>query len=229
MKRCVVLGVVVMMVAGFGVAQDQAAYLGPRIAMPISWAGGEDWNDLLDRIDKSEPFADFGFTGGLEFTYYFSGSFSAEAAVMWGVYAWAFEGRNTDGDMVDVGCSLAFVEIPVVASYRIPAGPGSITLGVGPMLMFPTGELSIDEIEGKADVEADEDPDNAFVLGGTAGLGYDLPLGPGILSLDARYVRTLTKLFEENGAGEFFPADFDEFYINAVAVYLSYGFAVGGN
>jgi hypothetical protein len=226
MKRCVVLVVVVLMVTGFGFAQE--AYLGPRIGMPISWAGGDDWDDLLDGIDKSEPFTDFGFTGGLEFSYHFSESFSAETAVLWGVYTWAFESRNEKGDMVDVGCSLMFLEVPIVASYRVPVGPGSITLGAGPMLMFPTGDLSIDPIEGKTELKADESPDNAFVLGGTAGVGYDLPLGPGILGFDTRYVRTLTKLFEENGAGDTFPADFDEFYINAVAIYLSYGFAMSG-
>jgi len=147
-----------------------------------------DRNLYFWTIDKSEPFSDFGIAAGLEFTYYFSESFSAETAVLWGVYAWAFESRNVKGVTVGISCSLIFVEVPIVTSYRIPLGPGAVT----------------------------------------AGLGYDITLGPGILSFDTQDVRTLTTLFTKNGAGELFPGDFDEFYIHTVTVYLSYGFPVWG-
>jgi hypothetical protein len=228
MKRSLLAVVFMMVVVGFGFSQG--GYIGPRVSVPISWATGEDWDDLVDSYDGSDPFGEFGILLGLEYTYYFSDRFSLELAGLWGLYSWAFEGKDAAGNNVDYSGDLDFLEFPILGSYRIPLGTGALTFGGGPMVIFPTGQLVVGEPDAtKSEDLLEESTDNPLVLGGTAGLGYDIPLWRGILSLDARYVRTVTKFFEEDSDHKELPADFDEFYINSVAIYLSYAFALGGN
>jgi hypothetical protein len=229
MKRSLIVIVLLLTVAYLGFSQK--LFLGPRVSFPVGWATGEDWDALIELVNDEEKYADYGLLIGLELTYYFSERFSAEVAALWGIYNWGFEGKPGSGKQTDFSCGLDFLEVPIVASYRIPLGRGAVTMGAGPLLIFPTGNFVIDQVPDPppGQEEIGEEVDNLFVIGATAGLGYDYPIGPrGILSVDARYVRNITKFFEEDGGREFLPEDFDEFYINAVSLYLSYGFAIGG-
>jgi hypothetical protein len=86
------------------------------------------------------------------------------------------------------GISFASVTIPVRARAALPLGPGLITGALGPFVGIVAGDVSIVDRYSSATTTATITPDlsGRFFLGVQGGIGYSLPLGPGVAGIEIR-------------------------------------------
>ncbi len=100
-------------------------------------------------------------------------------------------------------CSYLSMDIPLLITYDIPVGPVVITPFVGPNFSIPLGKLKSKleytaKMEGFGEEKTDEsteyDIDPRFIPGIVAGVEVGLPLGPGSLVADLRYVNDFTNV-----------------------------------
>lgn len=104
------------------------------------------------------------------------------------------------------------MDIPLIVTYDISAGPVVITPMVGVNFSIPLGKLKYKnentvKMEGlddeKTDFSEDYDINPRFIPGIVAGVEVGLPLGPGSLVADLRYVNDFTKVKAEIGDESF--------------------------
>ena len=95
------------------------------------------------------------------------------------------------------------IDIPLIVTYDISAGPVVITPMVGMNFSIPLGKLKYKteytaKIEGygeeKEEFTEELDIDPRFIPGIVAGVEVGLPLGPGSLVADLRYVNDFTNV-----------------------------------
>lgn len=100
------------------------------------------------------------------------------------------------------------MDIPLIVTYDISAGPVVITPMVGVNFSIPLGKMKVKEeytakVEGlgeqKEDYTEDLDIASKFIPGIVAGVEVGLPLGPGSLVADLRYVNDFTKFSIDTG------------------------------
>lgn len=100
------------------------------------------------------------------------------------------------------------MDIPLIVTYDISAGPVVITPMVGVNFSIPLGKIKakmeytakIDGMgEQKMDSTEDADIASKFIPGIVAGVEVGLPLGPGSLVADLRYVNDFTKFSIDTG------------------------------
>lgn len=82
------------------------------------------------------------------------------------------------------------LELPVLVTYDLAAGPVTITLLAGPNLSFPLGKAKFD----MAGMDIDFDIDSKVLFGLTAGAAVAYPLGPGAIVGDLRYTTDFNKV-----------------------------------
>jgi hypothetical protein len=107
---------------------------------------------------------------------------------------------------VDGVLMMDYLEFPVLAKFRFP-GAGALmpNIYLGPSAALNlTSKLSGDlsAIGGTTNDEADvKDEVQKLLFGGAVGGGFDMRTGKGILSLDARYSRSLSDIFKGATSG----------------------------
>ena len=131
---------------------------------------------------------------------------------------------------VDGALKMNYLEFPVLAKFRFPGGGAlapNFYLGPSAALNL-TSKLSGDltAIGGSTNDEADvKDEVEKLLFGGAVGGGFDMKTGKGILSLDARYSRSLSDIFKGatsgGSAGVFGAADSKS---TTVSVTMGYAF-----
>ena len=101
------------------------------------------------------------------------------------------------------------LDIPLLITYDIDAGPVVITPFVGPNFSIPLGTLrhkqestiTMDGDVTKDFLEKSYDFSSRFIPGIVAGVAVGLPLGAGALVADLRYVNDFTPVSVNPGAG----------------------------
>lgn len=108
---------------------------------------------------------------------------------------------------VDGTLNMNYLEIPLLAKFRLP-GSGSLVpnfyiapsaaVNLASKLDADLTALGITPEEGGVDIK---DEVKTLLFGGAVGAGFDMRAGKGILTLDARYSRSLSDIFEGTTAG----------------------------
>jgi len=148
--------------------------------------------DKADNYDSTK--LGYGFGGGAAFEMGFHPMAAVEVDVLY-TFMNGY-GQKLDGD-IEFGSRVSTLEFPVLAKGRFEMGPGKLTVSAGPSMILLLGDMKTttklaDDSENETDVEFD----NSFLLGVTGGIGYAMPAGPGDVTLDLRYTRTLTSMFD---------------------------------
>lgn len=85
------------------------------------------------------------------------------------------------------------LELPVLVTYDLAAGPVTITLLAGPNLSFPLGKAKVEQ-SVPSDATEKWDIDSKVLFGLTAGAAVAYPLGPGAIVGDLRYTTDFNKV-----------------------------------
>jgi hypothetical protein len=111
--------------------------------------------------------------------------------------------------------------LPVLARASFSVGPGQVTLDAGPFLGFVVGDVKTADTYSNAQTSALLAM-NASLVGISGGVGYQLGLGPGILSVGIRADADLLPATLDAGlaSGDLVP-------LNVILV-VGYGFRLGG-
>jgi hypothetical protein len=117
------------------------------------------------------------------------------------------------------GASVSAVLIPALARGYIEAGPGRATATLGPFLGFVAGPVGIVERYTDASTNLSLSAGAAF-FGVSGGGGYELALGPGTLSLEARADWAITTMATDALGGTLSALN--------VAIMAGYGITIGG-
>ena len=219
----------VLLVVGFVVLSGVLAVGGPfgvglKAGAPIALAFGDTWDDDLDSFDKASNTPQIGLSAGA-FAFYDVGrilTIQVEALV--GLYRWGADGTNSGQDFT-LESQLFLAEFPLLAKVRLPVWRGAFTILAGPDLFVGIGKVDSSFQQGSAPAtENSADLTSArWAVAVAGGIGYDLPLGPGFLSFDTRYVRLLTPLEGEYEA----PVSDLKHFLHSVNFYLGYGYRLG--
>lgn len=132
---------------------------------------------------------------------------------------------------VDGVLKMNYLELPLLAKFRFPGG-GALTpnfyvapsaaVNLASKLDADLTALGISPAEGGVDIK---DEVQSLLFGGAIGGGFDVRAGSGILTLDARYSRSLSDIFKGTttggSAGLFDAADADN---SSLSVTLGYAF-----
>lgn len=132
---------------------------------------------------------------------------------------------------VDGTLKMNYLELPLLAKFRIP-GAGSLVpnfylaptaaLNLASKLDADLTALGITPEEGGVDIK---DEVQSLLFGGAVGGGFDMRAGKGIMTLDARYSRSLSDIFKRattaGSAGVFGAADSKN---SSMSVTLGYSF-----
>jgi hypothetical protein len=131
---------------------------------------------------------------------------------------------DTGSSLDRYGASLYAVLVPVMLRGRLPAGPGSLVASLGPLAGFVLGWITLSDQYASAATTTTINQGllDRFFTGGSAGLGYALPLGPGVASVEARADMAFTSAARDAGSGgaHILPIAF--------GVVASYGVRLGG-
>jgi hypothetical protein len=125
-----------------------------------------------------------GFQAGAQGVYNFNKQFGLQGELYYSLRNYTLE-ADIPGATSETSISENHLTLPVMFRYNLPFGGDKIVpkVMVGPYASYWLGGTS----EGE---ELSSDGVNAFTVGATAGIGVDIMnLGPGNLSIDARYQR----------------------------------------
>jgi hypothetical protein len=181
----------VMLVAGTVTAAD-AQTIGFKVGPTFSKLDVDD-----DGGDEPETLSSFGGGGFIRFG--FAGlSLQAEVLALTKGAKLSFDdGTNS----LEGKLKLNYIEIPVTAMFSLGSGP---YLFAGPSVAFELGcevELETDGSSFESDCDEGEGDfsrkETDFSLHG--GAGFQLPIGPGHLLIEGRYIYGLTNLNEDDG------------------------------
>ena len=127
---------------------------------------------------------------------------------------------------VDGTLKLDYLELPVLAKFRLPGSPSMMPN----LYMGPTAAINLasklkgdfTSSGGSASGEADlKDQVESLLFGGAIGGGFDLKMGKGLLTLDARYSKSFSEIFKSVAGGVSSGSDPNS---NSASVTLGYSF-----
>lgn len=166
----------------------------PAAAQTIGFKIGPTFSKMdIENDDGAETLTNFGGGGFIRFG--FAGlSLQAELLAL-------TKGAEQTDEVNDITTKLkmTYVEVPVTAMFSLGAGP---YIFAGPSVAF---EVSCDaEVEGGGgSLEAecgDEFPRKELDVSLHGGAGFQIPMGPGNLLIEGRYIHGLTNLNDEEGS-----------------------------
>lgn len=208
MKKGIVLSVVLLLVSGALFGQMT---VGVKGGVPVSFATGTDWQDGLDQwTNDNRPIV--GYSAGVFVSYGFAYGLALQPEAYYS--KWGYGITDTDQSFVDYNERIVdVIELPVLLKYSLPAGPGLFSLFAGPQISlllgdFTTKMVALDGSETEGTLVAD----NTLLYGVALGIGYDLPLGPGFIIFDTRYIMTFTEFLNTENTK-----------LNNIGIRLGYG------
>ena len=127
---------------------------------------------------------------------------------------------------VDGALKLNYLELPLLAKFRLPGSPSMVpNLYLGPTAALNLasklqGDLTAagGSVSGEADLK---DQVESLLFGGSVGGGFDLRMGKGLLTLDARYSKSFSEIFKAVSSGVMSGVDPKN---NSMTVTLGYSF-----
>ena len=143
-----------------------------------------------------------GFNGGLQAAINL-GMLGIQVEGLYSVKGQKYTSNNSDASVVT---RLNYFEIPVLARFNIsiPGVPLTPKLVAGPGVSFFMGgktKMEGGSLNGETNIKKDSitSPDIGIVAGG----GLDIGMGPGALTIDVRYERGFSKIFDDTDAKVF--------------------------
>jgi hypothetical protein len=191
MKKIVVFSLLLGLCAYSASALDFG--LGVKAGGSLVLGTGEEPSDF------ESPILGWGFLGGIAFDIGILEFLSVEIDAF---YTAMYDfGYNSDGSLFfpleSVVQSISVIEIPVLVKGSLELGPGFLFASAGADFFILLGKPVIVMDDSELDESNVSDPDNTFLYGIAAGLGYSIPLGMGELSIEFRYKCTLNYYYEE--------------------------------
>jgi hypothetical protein len=210
----------------------------PSLAGPIGIHPGLKVGVAIDNFDenvsssadlKSQSKVTFGGTLRLDLGHFFSIQPELQYVPNGAKGSFTVDNGGTP-TTVDAALKMNYLQLPVLAKFRFPGG-GSLMPNI---YLGPTAALNLESklkgdltaIGGTADDERDfKDSAEKLLFGGAVGGGFDMKAGKGMLSLDARYSRSLSDIFKgvnaTSGGGSFGGGDANS---NTMTVTMGYSF-----
>jgi len=157
---------------------------------------GPDYQNTLDTLDIKTQLK-FGFSGGV---FVAVGLFDLLAIQPEAHYA--FLGGRFGDNTGSIVQDSPVVQIPVLVKGRLQTGNLTVTPVVGPAVLFKIGEWNnkVTDADGNVVLSGtytDNDVAN-YILGIVAGIGFELSVIEGVVSLEARYLLGLTPRFDQD-------------------------------
>lgn len=149
-----------------------AIQLGITAGATPSTFGGEEFDDTETRV---------GLIAGGRAIIPFTENFGMQPEVLYVQRGSAFEATEAE-------VSLNYIEAPILFRASLPIGPVTPKVLIGPTVgVLLNGSVEVDGV----DVDLDTDEFNRVDVGATVGAGFDIDVGPGSLSVDARVGQSL--------------------------------------
>lgn len=95
--------------------------------------------------------------------------------------------------------SFLTIDIPILAKAKLWTGPGIMSINLGPQMTFIIGNILTKVDETKTYTSPGNTEINIFLFGMVAGLDYSVPVGPGFIVIDARFVMDFTTFSRNEG------------------------------
>lgn len=171
------LSLLLLLSISFGV--NAQISIGPKLGINIATLGGDDTDEAKSLL---------GFQAGITAEIGITEKFSFQPELLY------FQKGYRDDDFFELDFALNYIEIPLLAKIHFGDSEStSFFATVGPSFGFGQKiKISGDGQSEKFDF--DESGLKTFDLGLSIGFGVQLPLGPGNLFIDARYLLGLTSL-----------------------------------
>lgn len=186
-------------------------FFGAKGGANLAWITGSDWEDDVVRLLDGDNKGRFGATVGGFVSAVFPSRYALRAELLYTEHGGRVDGR-IGGTDAELRVRSVFLDVSLLGERYFDAGPGAISVFLGPTLLLLQGDL-VTETRADGEVfEGRDAPKAEQIYGATGGVGYTLPLGPGVLLFDARYTRGLSGYNR------------DRAYDNAVTVLAGYGF-----
>ncbi len=174
--------------------------IGLKAGADLGFIGGRDFQIDLNDLDDSgegQSEARIGFSGGIYFIIGLSEILSLQQEVLYSMFGTSFSYTSSGEDVT--GWQVAHVlEMPLTLRAQMPLGPGMLFAFAGPGAVLFLGDI-IERTESDGDSDVSKlSPDHPAALGLSVGLGYELPVGNGLLSFDLRGTATLSEIFRQS-------------------------------
>lgn len=161
MKRLLLIALILIVPAFLFSQESDVLRLGLKLGPNIFFGTGNSTNP-----DVTGSRTTVGFTGGGFAEWVPIDNLSVELGVM---FSWFNYGMETDVTDSEVTVQYSAIEFPLILKGRLPLGPGSAFLGIGPDFII---------VLGNVDMKVDQtvipkSPDKTFHVGLMASAGYD--------------------------------------------------------
>jgi hypothetical protein len=215
------LGLEIGAMAGLGQSLAYGSYLDARAAALAEYGAGSLGSP--GRV-MPEPFPGWG--AGLYAEMYFAPWIGLRLEPRYAALSVAYLASTSAGTPYDrYGVYISAILVPLLVRGRMDLGPGRISASAGPFVGFPLGGITIVDRYASSSTTA-AFPYSAVMpvfLGLSAGVGYEMRLGPGVVGLDLRADAAVTGVTSSWGpvGGGIMPVP--------VFLAMSYGFLLGGS
>lgn len=193
------------LVTGVAVAASaQSASFGIKAGASLTnFTGkGTDGSDLKNK---------FGFNGGFIANLPVNDAFSIQPELLYSMKGYKFSGSDALGTTIDSKETLHYLDVPILA--RVNAG--GLFFELGPQIGFlVAAKYSAEGSNGQSGSYSTKSDYKAVDFGYAAGLGYQMPTGPGI---GLRYNGGFIDVFKNNNGG-------NAVHNSAFQLYLTYMF-----
>lgn len=191
--------------------------LGAKAGVIISGFAGNGVDVLEDKLRREftvltdDPLV--WVIGGLSFTLSFSQYFAVQPELLYHRSGKEYEGLIND-EKKEFEFEIDYLTVPVLVKLSLPSNHlFRPNVYVGPHISFKlNGDLDgletlpatadlgvISELGGDSDID---DELNLVDFGITAGVGFDIKVGPGYVTLEARYMRGFVDIFDDDEVTE---------------------------
>lgn len=188
--------------------------LGPKFGIGAGFFLGNDWDNALSSTDLKNK-AIFSFSAGLIFDMnFFQGDIFGFG--LQPEFLYVRTGGGNEKSSFESETTFNSFEILIFLKPRFKAGKGYFILLVGPDILLSLDNQSTQVYNGSelGSGSITSKLDNSFSVGISAGLGYEIVLGPGNLLLYASYSTYFTSFYSQ------------EYYNNMVHFNIAYSFFI---
>jgi len=233
-KKIIVLLTVLLLMGGSTTAFGLDLTVGGKGIVGHNFFSGKDYKDDLDDLNAKTEFR-FGYSFGAFVVIGITPMIAIQPELMFSQFGGKFGASAEDffdtpglpGDVSGVFYN-SYLEVPVLAKLRF----NRFSVFVGPDFLIKLGdgkgglEATNDTVQAGIEAAGEDIQDlesdalKSFVINGIFGVGYDHPLGPGALMIDARYMLGLSSATDPDSA-QMMDREYKE---NSIKVSVGYGY-----
>lgn len=181
MKRILLIILIIVIPIIVSGQESDVLRLGFKVGPNLFFGSGDSSNPDIEGSRVTAGFTGGGFAEWVPVT-----NISVEMGIM---FSWFNYGVETDVTANEVTLQYSALEFPLVVKGRLPLGPGTAFLGIGPDFILLLGQVDVKV--GTSTVL--KNPDRTFHVGLMASGGYDWLLKSGSnLTLELRYLRVFS-------------------------------------